>query len=249
MAQALPGARGLDLAGEPRVLFLQQRVQCRLTVAVAERAEQPIHERQPLPRRVGNRDGPAASGCWTQPAPEIAVGCAVDPAHTIEPVAKAGQRTDRIPAQRCQLGSRLALDIGAAPLRDHVLEDGHEVLAQPERAPEEIGALATAVERLDPTEQRAVRPCARSAAAGRVQTQKSTPGSPDDPNLVGVSGRAATKHRVERVAVHRPIASARDRQDVAHDHLGRHAARPPVRAREQRLIGLALGGGDRLGLR
>jgi hypothetical protein len=38
-------------------------------------------------------------------------------------------------------------------------------------------------------------------------------------------------------------ASARDRQDVAYDALGRHAARPPVRPREQRLTRLAVGEG------
>ena len=100
-----------------------------------------------------------------------------------------------------------------------------------------------------PTEQRAVRACARSAAAGRVQTQQSTAWPADDLNLVRVGRRAAAKHRIERVALDRPVASVRDRQDVAHDALGRHAARPPVRAREQRLIGLALGDGDRVGLR
>ena len=59
--QALPGACGLYLAREPRALLLQQCVQCRLAVAVAEHAKQPIHERQPLLRPFGNRDGPATS--------------------------------------------------------------------------------------------------------------------------------------------------------------------------------------------
>ena len=130
-----------------------------------------------------------------------------------------------------------------------MLEDGDEVLAQAERIPKEIGALATAVEGLDPTEQRAVRECARPAAAGRVQTERPAARPPDISNLVRVSGRASAKHRVERVALDRPVASVRDRQDVAHDALGRHAARPPVRTREQRLIGLAGGDGDRVGLR
>jgi len=245
--QMLPGARRLDLARESRALFLQQCEQCRLAVAVVERGEQSIHERQPLRRRSGNRDRPAVSVSWTQPAPQIAVGCAVHPANARQPVARTGQRADRIPAQRRRLGSQLALDIAATPLRDHVLEDGHEVLAQPERVPEEIGALTTAVERLDPTEQRAIRACARPSAPGRVQTQQPAPWPSDDLNLVGVRGRAAAKHRVERVALDRPVASVRDRQDVAHDALGRHAARPPLCAREQRLIRLALGDGDRLG--
>jgi len=128
-----------------------------------------------------------------------------------------------------------------------VLEDGDEVLAQAERISEEIGALATAVERLDPTEQRAVGASARPTAPGRVQTQQPAPWPSDDLNLVSVGGRAAAKHRVERVALDRPVASVRDRQDVAHDALGRDAARPSLRAREERLIGLALGDGDRLG--
>jgi hypothetical protein len=82
-----------------------------------------------------------------------------------------------------------------------------------------------------------------------VQTQQPAPWPSDDLNLVGVRGRATAKHRVERVALDRPVTSVRDRQDVAHDTLGRHAARPPVCAREQRLIGLTLGDRDRLGLR
>ena len=141
------------------------------------------------------------------------------------------------------------MDIAATPLRDHVLEDGDKVLAQAERVPDEIGALATTVDRLDPTEQRAVRVCGRSTAPGRVQTQQPARWPLDDLNLVGASRRAAAKHRVERVALDRPVASVRDRQDVAHDALGRNAAGPPMRAREQRLIGLALGDGDRLGFR
>jgi hypothetical protein len=36
---------------------------------------------------------------------------------------------------------------------------------------------------------------------------------------------------------------------LTNDALGRHATRPPVRAREQRLVDLAPGDGDRLGLR
>ena len=123
------------------------------------------------------------------------------------------------------------------------------MLAQSERAPEEIGAVTTAIERLDPTQQRAVRACARPAAPGRVQTQQPAPWTSDDLNLVRVRGRAAAKHRFERVALDGPVASLRDRQDVAHDALGRHASRPSARAREQRLVGLALGDGDRLGLR
>jgi len=135
------------------------------------------------------------------------------------------------------------------PLRDDVLEDGDDVLAQAERAPEKIGALATAVERLGATEQCAIRTCVRLTAPGRVQTQQPAAWPSDDLNLVDVSGRAAAKHCVERVALDRPVASVRDRQDVAHEVLGRHAACPPVRAREQCLIGLALGDGDWLGLR
>ena len=100
-------ARGLDLAREPRALFLQQHVQCGLAVAVAKRGEQAIHQRQPLRRRAGNRDRPAVSVCWTQPVPQTAVRCAVDPANARQPVAKAGQRTDGIPAQR-RRRSRLA---------------------------------------------------------------------------------------------------------------------------------------------
>ena len=129
-----------------------------------------------------------------------------------------------------------------------MLQDGEEVLAQAERVPEEIGALATAVERLDPAQQGAVRTCAGTTTPGRVQAHQPAPRPRDDLNLVGAGGRIATKHRVERVALDRPVASLRDRQNVAHDALGRHAARLPVRAPEQRLPGLALTGRGRAGL-
>jgi hypothetical protein len=129
-----------------------------------------------------------------------------------------------------------------------VLDDSDQVLAQPERVPEEIGALATAVERLDSAEQRAVRACTRPLTASCVQTQRPDPWPPDDLNLVRVCGRASAKHRLEGIALDRPVASVRDRQDVAYDPFGRHATRPPVCAREQRLIGLTLGDGHRLGL-
>ena len=144
--------------------------------------------------------------------------------------------------------SRLALNVEVTPLRGDVFEDGDQVLAQPERVPEEIGAFTTAVERLDPTEQRAVGACARPTAPGSVQTQQPAPWPPDDLNLVGVGGRAAAKHRLECVALDRPVAALRDRQDVADDLLRRHAASPPLCAREERLIGLALGDGDLVGL-
>ena len=117
---------------KPRALLLQQGVQRRVAVAVVERAEQAIHERQPLLRPFGNRGGPAASLVWTQPAPQTAIRRTVDPAHARQPVTKADQRADGIPPQRCRRGSHFALDVYATPLREHVLEDSDEVLAQPE---------------------------------------------------------------------------------------------------------------------
>lgn len=130
-----------------------------------------------------------------------------------------------------------------------MLEDGDEVLAQAERVPEEIGALATAIERLDPSEQRAVGACARPSTPGCIQTQQPAPWPSDNLNLVCVSGRAPAKHRVERVALDRPVASVRHRQDVPHDAFRRHAACPPLCAREQRLIRIAFGEIDRFALR
>jgi hypothetical protein len=118
------------------------------------------------------------------------------------------------------------------------------MLAQAKRVPKEVSALATTVEGFDPTEQRAVRTHARPAAPSGIQTQQAAPRPSDDLNLVGVSGRAPTKHRVERVTLNRPVASVCDRQDVAHDAIGRHGARPPLGAREQRLLSLVLGDGD-----
>src|SRR2546422_5581083 len=142
MVQLLPRARTLNPARKSRALLLQQRVQCGLAVAVAKCVEQLVHECQPLRRRSGNRDPPVVSVCWTQPAPQFAAGGAVHPTNLRQPVAWAGQRTDRVPAQRRRLESRL--DIAATPPRDRMLQYGEEVLAQTERVPEEVGALATA---------------------------------------------------------------------------------------------------------
>jgi hypothetical protein len=141
------------------------------------------------------------------------------------------------------------LHVAAAALRRHVLEDGDEVLAQSERTPDEVGTLAAALDGFDAAEQRAVRARARSVAAGPVQTQQSTAGAPHDSNVVRAGRRTATKHGVERVPLDRPVASGSDRQHVPNDRLRRHGARPPVRAHEQRLIGLGLGDGARLGLK
>src|ERR1700730_1653671 len=136
------------------------------------------------------------------------MGCAVDPTNARQPVARAGQRTDGIPAQGRQLG-RPTLVLAATPLRYHVLEHGDEVLAQAERVPEKIGALATAVERIHPPEKRPVRARARATASGRVQTQPQAAWPSDDLNLVRVRRRAATKHRLEGVALDRPGGSRR----------------------------------------
>jgi hypothetical protein len=130
MTQMLLGAPGLDIAREPRTFFLQQRVQCRVAIAVAKRADQALHERQPLLRCPGNGNRPAVSVCATEPSPQLAIGCAVHPANTRQPVTRAGQRTDRIPGQRRRLAGRLARDMATTPLRDYVLEDRDEVLAQ-----------------------------------------------------------------------------------------------------------------------
>lgn len=97
--QLLPGPRGLALPRKSRAVLLQQRMQGRLAVALAERREQSLHERQPLLRRSGNGDRPAVSVCWRQPAPQTAVGRSAHPVRTFKPVAKAGQWTDRVPPQ------------------------------------------------------------------------------------------------------------------------------------------------------
>jgi len=95
---------------------MRQCVQCRLAVAVADHANEPIHERRSLLRPGGNRDGPAMSLRRTQPGPQTAVGHTVDPAHARQPVAKTGQRTDRIPPQRCRRHDPVAFDIHATAL-------------------------------------------------------------------------------------------------------------------------------------
>jgi hypothetical protein len=82
-------------------------------------------------------------------------------------IQSPGPVSGRTGAQRngASAGRKLTLDIDATPLCDCVLEDGDEVLAQAERVPEEIGELATAVERLDRSEQHAVRTCPRPRGA------------------------------------------------------------------------------------
>ena len=90
---------------------------------------------------------------------------------------------------------------------------------------------------------------ATRGAWSRTDPARRLPWTSDDLNLVRVRGCAAAEHRFERVALDGPVASLRDRQDVAHDALGRHASRPSARTREQRLVGLTLGDRDRLGLR
>ena len=130
-----------------------------------------------------------------------------------------------------------------------MLEHGDQVLAQAKRVPDEIRTVATANEWLDPIKPRAIRACTRVTAPRGVQTQHTPTRPPDDLNLVGVDRRAAAKYRLERFALNRPVASACDRKDVPHDALSRHAPGPPLCAREQRLIRLALGNRSWVGLR
>jgi hypothetical protein len=51
-----------------------------------------------------------------------------------------------------------------------MLEDGDEMLTQAERVPKEIGAFATAFERLNSTQQCAIWAHARPTSTRRVQT-------------------------------------------------------------------------------
>src|SRR5262245_20100279 len=129
--------------------------------------------------------------------------------------------------------------------RCRMLEDRDEVLAQAKRVAEEVGALATAVEGLESTQQRAVRTCVRPSAPGCIQAHQSASWSVDDLNLVSTSGRAPAKHRLKRVALDRPVAAMRDRQYVAYYPIRRQTAGPPLRTGEQDLISLTLGDRDR----
>ena len=106
VVQVLPGARGLDLAREPRALFAAA---ARAVPARRCRrgARQAIDPRAPAAAATLRELGPSSRRpfCCTQPAPQTAVGHAVHPANARQPVARAGQRTDRIPAQWRLLGS------------------------------------------------------------------------------------------------------------------------------------------------
>src|SRR5439155_24646093 len=209
-----------------RALFPQQRMQGRLAVAIAERTEQPIYRQQPLIRRFGDCGGPSRSVCWMMPAPEIAIGWAINPVNAREPVARTGQWTDGIPAQGRQLGSRPRLDLAATRLRYHALKHGDEVFAQPQRVPDEIGALATAVERIELTEQRPVRSCARASSSRRVQTQPQAAWLFDDLNRVAVRGCATRNHWIDGCTVDPPVRARRKRKNQALDALRPHATGP-----------------------
>jgi hypothetical protein len=221
-------------------------VQRRLAAAVAKDGEQRLHQRQPLLHGCGTRDRPAVAVLPTQPPADIAARIAAFPPHARQPIAGSGQGTDGVPAdaRRHDLRWRATK---AAPLRDGVLEDRHQVLAEPERVPEKVRAVAAALERVKPTEQGAVRERARPSAPRGVQPQPAAARPFDDPDLIGMRGCTASKDGVERIALDRPVAPARHREHMPHDTLGRQPARPPVRASEQHLMGLGLGGGDGVG--
>src|SRR5204862_1162968 len=102
-----------------------------------------------------------------------------DPANAGQPIARTGQRTDGIPAQ-WRLRSPPAPDHDATRLGNPLREDGDQVFAQPERVPQEVGAVATAVERFASAKQRTVRTCARASAPGAVQTRQPARWSSDD---------------------------------------------------------------------
>ena len=242
-------ARALARARDSPAVFLKQSVECGFAAPIPEHGEEFIHDLPPPPRRLGDLERPASRLRGTQPPPESGAGRAVDPADLRQPVARAGERADRVPSQW-----RLVRDglppglLEGARLRGDVLQHGQQVLAQAERAAEEIGAIAVAHDRVEATEQGAIGPRGRALAPGRVQAEEAAPARPGhDLEPVGLAERDPAQQRLERLAADRPVGLGGDREDVADHQLRWHGPRLPVGAREQRLIGLALdrGGGGR----
>ena len=75
-----------------------------------------------------------------------------------------------------------------------MLEHGEQVLAEAERAPEEIGAVAAPLDRLDAAQERAVWAGGRAPAPGRVEAQElAARWASDDLEPVGATEREAAK--------------------------------------------------------
>jgi hypothetical protein len=156
-APASEAACPVDLASEPPAILSEERVQRRLSVSAPEGTEQRRDDRQPRLRHRRDVEGPALIRT-VEPAANPTVRDAVDPRHARQPVAGTRQWADGIPAERRRPRKWLPAGIlEAASPRAQVFKHGEQVLAQAERAPDEIGAVTAAVDGLDAAEQRAVR--------------------------------------------------------------------------------------------
>jgi hypothetical protein len=240
---ALDGARGA-----PSILQ-EQGVERGLALIVPEHAEEVVHEIEPPRRRLGDLDREAAPRGRVQPPPETGRGGPVHPADPRQPVTPACEGADRIPAQRrCIRSGRAPCSLDGARLRDDVLQHGEEVLAQAERAAEEVGAAAAALDGLHAPQQGSVGARGRALPSRRVEAKGSPATRPgNDLQPVGLAEGEAAEQRLERLAPHGPVRSRRDGQDVPDDQLRGNGSRLPMRPREQHPIRLGLGRGGREG--
>ena len=99
------------------------------------------------------------------------------PDDAIEPVTEPRQRADRVPAQAIsdlRIAPFLFLPCLLQETRSlvQVVDHDQDVLAYAERVLDEIGAIAPALDRIDPMQRRAIRPRARAGSPGYVHPQQ-----------------------------------------------------------------------------
>jgi len=122
------------------------------------------------------------------------------------------------------------------------------VLADPERAPDEVGARTAPAERLEAREDRVVRAgleLGTPRVAGfawpgrRVRSEDSIRrGSLRHAELVVLAEPKASRHGFERGATHAEVATGRHLQDLRSHELRRDLAEAPARGVAQRAEGL-----------
>ena len=231
-------------ARDAPAVFGKQSVQRGFAAAVPERAKEGVHQLQPPLRTPRDIEGEAAGLRATQPSLEGRGWRAIDPVDLREPVARARERTDGVPAQR-----RAALDAFSLGLFEDtrlgadVLQHGQQVLAETERAAEKIGAVAVALDRVDATEHRAIGPRGRAFAPGRVRTEEPAPARPGhDLEPVGFAERDPAQQRLERFTTDRPVGLGGDREDVADQQRWWHGPGLPMGPRQQHLMRLIIDG-------
>jgi hypothetical protein len=122
--------------------------------------------------------------------------------------------------------------VEGARSRGDVLQHDQQVLAQAERASEEISAIAATLDRLDPTEEGSIRARRRALAPRHVEPEEPARSrAGDDLEPVGLAECNAAQQGLERLAADGPRGFAGHRKDVADHQFRRHSTRLPVGAR------------------